>query len=103
MIIIINQLHGLWNPEALCRIHKGFSIIPILSLITQFLVLIPIYLRSILILSSHLRLGLPKVLFPVGVPVKIFLETFNNNIYPLTLQRIKLVSRLLTSLPAAHR
>ena len=28
-------------------------------------------LRSILILSSRLRLGLPKSLFPVGLPVKI--------------------------------
>ena len=28
--------------------------------------------RSILILSSHLRLGLPKCLFPVSSPVKIF-------------------------------
>ena len=37
---------------------------------TQFLVLIPISLRSILILSSHLRLGLPKGLFPVGFRVK---------------------------------
>ena len=27
--------------------------------------------RSILILSSHLRLGLPKYLFPVGLPVNI--------------------------------
>ena len=26
--------------------------------------------RSILILCSHLRLGLPKGLFPVGLPVK---------------------------------
>ena len=34
-------------------------------------VLIPTFLRSILILSSHLRLGLPKGLFPVGLPVKI--------------------------------
>ena len=31
----------------------------------------PIPSRSIQILSSHLRLGLPKNLFPVGVPVKI--------------------------------
>ena len=31
---------------------------------TQFLVLISSSLRSILILSSHLRLGLPKVPFP---------------------------------------
>ena len=33
--------------------------------------LIPIFSRSILILSSRLRLALPKGLFPVGLPVKI--------------------------------
>ena len=38
---------------------------------TQYLVLIPISLRPILILSSHVRLDLPKDLFPSGVPVKI--------------------------------
>jgi hypothetical protein len=38
---------------------------------TQFLILIPISFRSILILSSHLFLGLPKALSPVGAPVKI--------------------------------
>ena len=38
---------------------------------TKFPALIPISSRSILILSSHLRLGLPKGLFPVGLPVKI--------------------------------
>ena len=32
-------------------------------------------LRSILILSSHLRLGLPEGLFPVGVTVKILKES----------------------------
>ena len=41
---------------------------------TQFLVLIPTSLKSILILSSHLRLGLPKGLFPVGLPVKVLKE-----------------------------
>ena len=34
-------------------------------------VLIPISLRFILILSSHLCIGLPKGLFPVGLPVEI--------------------------------
>ena len=34
--------------------------------------LIPISSMSILILSSHLRLGLPKGLFPVGLPVNIY-------------------------------
>ena len=40
---------------------------------TQFPALTPISSRSILILSSHLRLGLPKGLFPVGLPVKLLL------------------------------
>ena len=35
------------------------------------LVLIPISLKSILILSFHIRLGLSKGIFPVGLPVKI--------------------------------
>ena len=38
--------------------------------ISQFLVLVVISLKSILILS-HQRLGLPKGLFPVGISVKI--------------------------------
>ena len=39
---------------------------------TQFLVLIPISLRSILILSSHLRQGLREGLFPAGVLLKFW-------------------------------
>ena len=42
---------------------------------TQSLVLILSSLRSILILSTHLRLGLPKGLFSVGVSVKISAST----------------------------
>ena len=38
---------------------------------TQLPALILISLRSIIILITHLRLGLPKGLFPVGLPVKI--------------------------------
>ena len=44
--------------------------------LTHFLVLIPISLRSILILASHLRLGLPEGLFPVGVPAHLNLIDF---------------------------
>ena len=50
---------------------QGLSKNSYLAESTQFPALIPIYSRSILILSSHLRLGLPKGLFPVGLPVKI--------------------------------
>jgi hypothetical protein len=40
------------------------------------LLLTPIYLRSILILSSHLSLGLPIGLFPAGLPVIIFEQSY---------------------------
>ena len=36
------------------------------------IVLIPIYLKYILILSSHLRLGLPKSIYPVDLCVNNF-------------------------------
>ena len=41
--------------------------------------MIPISLSSILILSSHLRLGLAKGIFPTGVPVKILKELLSSN------------------------
>ena len=44
---------------------------------TQLPALIPISSRSILILSSHLKLGLPKGLFPVGLPVHNELTTWS--------------------------
>ena len=56
--------------------------IPILSRINQ----IPridtygISSRSILILSSHLRLGLPNGLFPVGLPVQILKALLHSSI-----------------------
>ena len=48
--------------------------------------LVPISLMSILILSSHLRLGLPKGLFPVGLRAKIL--------------KVLLPSSILTACPA---
>ena len=67
-IIITNSMA---NGTRRFRIRKGFPIILFLSRINPVLVLIPVSSRSILILFSHLRLGLPKGLFPVGLPVKI--------------------------------
>ena len=49
---------------------QGSPITCSMSRINQILRMIHIYLRPILILSSHLRLGLPKGLFPVSLPVK---------------------------------
>ena len=63
----------LCNPEAQCRIHKGSPKIPILSR-TNPIPRIDTYhisLRSIRILSSHLHLGLPKGVFPVGLAMRM--------------------------------
>ena len=38
------------------------------------------FLKSIVILSSHLSLGLPKGIFPAGVPVKILKALLRSSI-----------------------
>ena len=54
----------LWNPKVQHRIHKCQPSVPILSQLQSTLP--PTSRRSIFILSSHLRLGLPNGLFPSG-------------------------------------
>ena len=58
----------LWNPKVHYRIDKCPPPVPILSQIDPFRN--PTSWRSILILSSHLRLGLPSGLFRSGFPTK---------------------------------
>ena len=53
------------------RIHNDFQQSLSRTESTQSLVLIPIYLKSILILSSHLYLDLSNGPLPVGLPVII--------------------------------
>ena len=63
---------------------QGLSIIPILSQTNP----IPrISLRSNVVLLSHLRLGLPKDLFPVGLPNSMSYGTSRfNTEFTITLQ-----------------
>jgi hypothetical protein len=58
----------LWNPKVHYRVHKCPLLIPILSQLNPGHT-IPFYRRSILILSTHLRLGRPSGLFPSGIPL----------------------------------
>jgi hypothetical protein len=60
----------LWNPEVHHRIHKSPPPVPILSHLNPVHAH-PTSWRSILILSSHLHVGLPSGRLPSGLPAKI--------------------------------
>jgi hypothetical protein len=55
-----------------CRVHKSFRFVPILSQMNSVHTIPSYSLRSILTLSSHLRLGLPSSLFPSGFSTRKF-------------------------------
>jgi len=61
----------LWNPKIHYYVHNSPSLVPILYQMNPDDNLPPISLRSILILSSQLRLILSSGLFPSDVPAKI--------------------------------
>jgi hypothetical protein len=56
----------LWNPKVHCRVHKSPTLVPVLNQIKLSIPPHPVSLRLIFIFSSHLRIGLPSVLFPSG-------------------------------------
>jgi hypothetical protein len=66
------KIPAIWrNMKVHHRVHKSPPLVPILSHSIQTIPSHPISLRSILILSTHLRLGLPSGLFPSGFPTNI--------------------------------
>ena len=66
----------LWNPKVHYRSHKCPLPVPILSRFDQIYTLPHTSWRSILILSSHLSLGLPNSLFPSGFLTKTLYKPF---------------------------
>jgi hypothetical protein len=61
----------LWNPEIHYRVHKSPPLVLSWARSIESIPSHPIALRSILILSTHLRLGLPSGLLPSGFPTNI--------------------------------
>ena len=57
-----NYWRALVNAALNLRVPQAMELVSLVSKIS---------LRSILLLSSHLHLGLPKWHFPIGLPVKI--------------------------------
>ena len=62
--------HILWNPKVHYRIHTSLPPAPILSQLNPFHGTTSHFLKSILILSTYLCLGLPSGLFPSGFSTK---------------------------------
>jgi len=61
----------LLNMKVHCHVHKNPLLVPSLSQMDPVHTFPTHSLRSILILSSHLRLGLPSGIFTSGIPFKI--------------------------------
>ena len=86
----------LWNPKVHCRTHKRPSPVPILSQLHPVPTTPSHFLRSILILSSHLRLGLPSSLFPSGFPAKTLCTPLPSSIRLIIIIIILLLFLLLS-------
>jgi hypothetical protein len=68
-------LRILWNPQVHYCIYKCLSLVPVLGQINPVHVPHPTSWISILILSSHLRLGLPSGRLPSGFPTTTLYTT----------------------------
>ena len=68
---INEELHVLWNSDFQCHIHKDSPIIPSLSRINRIPRNDNYFFKIYFIIDLRLRLGLPRDLFPMALPLKM--------------------------------
>jgi hypothetical protein len=95
---IVNKFLSFYGSRRFISVHKNPTLVHILT--HEFTPSYPIYLRSILILSSNLRLRLPRRNLPSSFPIKIlhtFLTSHVHTIHPILVHSIILTYKLRTS------
>jgi hypothetical protein len=65
----------LWSTKVHYSVHKSPPLIPILSQIN------PAHSNQSILISSHLRLGLPSVVFPSGFPTYNIRSSYPHSCY----------------------
>jgi hypothetical protein len=85
----------LWDPRVHNRVHKRPPLVPIQSQIIQSIPPHPVSLKSILISTTHLHLGLSSGLFPSGFPTNILYAFLFSPIHATCLPNVVLLELVI--------
>lgn len=90
-----------WNPNLHYPVHKIMACLYLEPDKQVQALPHPIFLRYVLILSSHLRLGLTQGLFPSDIPIKTLYDPFSVHLITLTIWRVAQLMKLPITQPPA--